>query len=98
MSYERRIRDDFNTATAAAVLAIATVVGIGAAAGQDMTKYPADAIMPFKDRWPETWPAVRPAAASSCGRSGASEAPKSTVLLFICRMPTPDPTAWYSIL
>jgi hypothetical protein len=37
---------------------------------------------------------MRPAAASSSGRSGASEAPKSTVLLFICRMPTPDPTAW----
>src|SRR4051812_7867643 len=27
-------------------------------------------------------------------RAEWSEAPKSTVLLFICRMPTPDPTAW----
>src|SRR5437588_10574347 len=36
---------------------------------------------------------VSPAAASSSGRNGASDAPKSTVLLLICRMPTPDPTA-----
>ena len=32
--------------------------------------------------------------ASSASPSGASEAPKSTVLALICRMPAPEPTDW----
>ena len=37
---------------------------------------------------------IRPALASSSSFSGASEAPKSTVLALICLMPAPEPTDW----
>jgi hypothetical protein len=36
----------------------------------------------------------RPAASSSSGFSGASVAPKVTVLALICLMPAPEPIDW----
>ncbi len=37
---------------------------------------------------------IRPAASSSLGCSGLSEAPKSTVFALIWRIPPPEPIAW----
>ncbi len=37
---------------------------------------------------------IRPASSSSAGFSGASDAPKSTVLALICLIPPPEPMDW----